>query len=208
MGLTTVNLAANGDLVSDANPLPVKQVNADGTAAPSGSATDPSTVVGLIANPTASFARPADTTPYTSGDLVAASTTAATVQANPNLITVARVAGGSFMLRRCKLHKSGTSITNASFRVHLFRAAPATVTNGDNGAFSVSGVADYLGAFDVLMDRAFTDGACGFGVPVAGLDMSVDLASGTTLVWFVQATGNYTPVSGETFTLSLDNLQN
>ena len=121
---------------------------------------------------------------------------------------MARVAGGSFMLRRCKLHKSGTSITNASFRVHLFRAAPATVTNGDNGAFSVSGVADYVGAFDVIMDRAFTDGAVGFGVPVAGLEMSLDLASGTTLVWFVEARGAYTPASAETFTLSLDNLQN
>jgi hypothetical protein len=195
-------------MTSDQRALAVRSLNSDGTSAPSGSASDPTFVAGNFTNPTASFTRPADTTAYALGDLVAASTTAATVQGAPLTITVARSAGGSFMLRRCKLHKTGTSTTNASFRVHFFRAAPATVTNGDNGAFSVSGVADYVGAFDVTIDRAFTDGSAGFGLPVAGSEMSIDLASGTTLVWFVEARAAYTPTSGEVFTLSLDDLQN
>ena len=32
--------------------------------------------------------------------------------------------------------KTNTGVTNAQFKIHLFRAAPATVTNGDNGVFS------------------------------------------------------------------------
>jgi hypothetical protein len=160
---------------------------------------------GVTANPTANFTRPADTTAYASGDLVANSTTAGSVVAMS--LTCARVAAGSFILRKIKLHKSGTGVTNASFRVHFFRAAPGTVTNGDNGVFSVSGVADYLGAMDVTIDRAFTDGAVGFGVPVIGSEMSVKLASGTTIAALIEARGAYTPVSSEVFTLTLEDLQ-
>ena len=161
--------------------------------------------VGLTTNPTATFTRPADTTAYASGDLVANSTTAGSVAAMS--LTVTRVAAGSCILRKIKLHKSGTSTTNASFRVHLFRAAPSTVTNGDNGVFSVSGVADYLGAMDITMSRAFTDGAVGFGVPLVGSELSVKLASGTTIAALIEARGAYTPASAEVFTVTLEDLQ-
>jgi hypothetical protein len=161
---------------------------------------------GYVANPSASFTRPADTTAYASGDLVANSTTAGSVVAPA--LTVARVAAGSAMIRRLKLHKSGTSVTSAVFRVHLFRAPPETVTNGDNGAFSVSGVADYLGAWDVTIDRAFTDGAAGFGTPIRGSDQTVKMASGTDIFALIEARAAYTPISAEVFTVSLDLLQN
>lgn len=160
---------------------------------------------GITTNPTATFTRPSDTTQYASGDLVANSTTAGSVVAMT--FTVGRVAGGSCMLRRCKLHTSSTSTTSASFRLHLFRTAPATITNGDNGAFSVSGVANYIGAFDVTVDRAFTDGAAGMGVPVVGTEMSIDLASGTSIFGLLEARAAYTPTSAGTFTITLDNLQ-
>lgn len=162
--------------------------------------------LGQAQNPTGTFTRPADTTAYASGDLVANSTTAGSAVAMT--LTPARVAAGSFMIRRLQLRKSGTGVTGASFRVHLFRAAPATITNGDNGVFSVSGAADYIGAFDVTVDRAFTDGACGFGVPVVGPDMTVKLASGQTIRALIEARGAYTPISAEVFTVTLDTLQN
>jgi hypothetical protein len=164
------------------------------------------TALGVATNPTATFTRPADTTAYASGDLVANNTTGASVAAMS--LTVARVTAGSFMLRRLKLHKSGTSTTSASFRVHLFRSPPETVTNGDNGAFSVSGVADYIGAWDVTTDRAFTDGAAGIGVPVIGGDMTIKLASGTTISALIEARAAYTPASAEVFTITADVLQN
>jgi hypothetical protein len=91
--------------------------------------------------------------------------------------------------------------------VHFFRAAPATITNGDNGVFSVSGVADYIGAMDVTVDRAFTDGAAGFGVPVVGSEMSIKLASGSTIRALIEARGAYTPGNAEVFTVTLEDLQ-
>lgn len=162
-------------------------------------------VGGTGARPSANFTRPADTTAYAVGDLVANSTTAGSVAAMQ--FTAARVAAGSFMLRRCKIAKSGTGVTSALFRLHLFTAAPATVTNGDNGAFSVSGVADYLGAFDVTVDRAFTDGAAGVGVPVSGSEITVKLASGQIIYGLLEARGAYTPGNAEVFTVTLEDLQ-
>jgi hypothetical protein len=99
------------------------------------------------------------------------------------------------------------NVANASFRVHFYRAAPSTITNGDNGAFSTSGVADYIGAMDVTMDRAFTDGAAGFGQPVIGSEMNFKLASGQTVRALIEARGAYTPANAEVFTLTLDSLQ-
>lgn len=160
---------------------------------------------GAAANPSNSFARPADTATYASGDLVANSTTAGSVSFMT--LTVGRVDAGVVLIARIKLHKSSAGLTNAAFRVHFLVAQPATITNGDNGAFLVSGVGDYLGACDVTMDRAFTDGACGFGVPIVGPYILDRLASGTTIRACIEARGAYPPVSGETFTLTADVVQ-
>lgn len=161
-------------------------------------------VVGRALSPTATFTRPANTTAYASGQLVANSTTAGSVTAMS--VTAAATAAGSFMLRRIKLAKSSTGITNAAFRVHAYTSAP-TAANGDGGTYSTNGVANYLGAFDVVMDRAFTDGACGIGAPVVGSDLTVKLASGSTIVFLIEARAAYTPTSAETFTLTLDAIQ-
>lgn len=162
-------------------------------------------VGGRIATPSANFTRPSDTTAYASGDLVANSTTAGSV--TPLSWTAARVAAGSFMVRRVRLRKSGTSTANASFRVHLYSASP-TPANGDNGAWSTDGVANYLGSVDVTVDKAFTDGAQGIGTPGAGSEISVALASGQTIYGLVEARAGYTPASAEVFTVVLECLQN
>lgn len=169
------------------------------------SSSNPLITGGIVANPSANFTRPSDTTAYASGDLVANSTTAGSVV--PMQLSVGRIAAGSGVIRRAKLHKSGTSVTNSSFRAHFFRAAPATVTNGDNGVFSVSGVSDYLGAFDISIDRAFTDGAAGLGVPVTGSELSFKLTSGQVVFVLLEARAAYTPASAEVFTLTLEVLQ-
>jgi hypothetical protein len=161
-------------------------------------------VGGAVVNATANFSRPADTTAYAANDLVANSTTAGSVAALQ--LTVTRIAAGSGLLRRLKLHKSGTSVTNANFRVHFFSAAP-TVANGDNGAFSATGVASYLGAIDVNVGQAFTDGAAGFGVPNVGGEIAVKLSSGQIVYALVQALAAYTPANAETFTLTAEFLQ-
>lgn len=157
-----------------------------------------------IRNMTGSFTRPADTTAYASGDLVANSTTAGSVAA-VELTHIGHTVAGGGVVRRVVLRKSGTSTTNADFRVHLMRADPATVTNGDNGAFSVSGVADYLGAFDVTIGQAFTDGAYGSGAPNTGSEVMIRLAPATRSIWaLVEARAAYTPASAEVFTIGVD----
>jgi hypothetical protein len=160
---------------------------------------------GRTSIPTANFTRPSDTTAYASGDLVANSTTAGSV--TPMTLTVARVAAGSGMLRKVRLRKSGTSITNASFRVHFYRSSP-TVTNGDNGVWLSNQVANYLGAMDVSSMTAFSDGATGNGVPMTGFEINFKLPSGSDLFCLIEARGAYAPANAEVFTLEVEVLQN
>lgn len=162
-------------------------------------------VGGRTVKAAATFNRPADTTAYASGDLVANSTTAGSVTVMS--LTVARVAAGSGMIRRARVRKTGTSITNAAFRLHLYNASP-TVSNGDNGAFLTTLAASYMGKLDVTMDQAFTDGASGNGVPSVGSEINFALTSGQVIYGLLEARGAYTPASGETFTVELEVLQN
>jgi len=159
-----------------------------------------------IKNISGSFTRPADTTTYAAEDLVANSTTAGSVV--PITLSAARVSGGSFSLRRAKIRKSSTGIVGAAFRVHFFLAVPSTITNGDNGAFSVSGSDDYIGAMDVIVDRVFTDGSVGLGEPISGIEISQELASGTNIYALIEARAAYVPASGETIALSVEVFQN
>ena len=163
-------------------------------------------VGGVIVKPSANFTRPSDTTAYAVGDLVANSTTAGSV--TPMSFTVARVSGGNGSIRRARLRKSGTGLTNALFRLHLYNATISTITNGDNGVFSTSGVANYMGAIDISVDRAFTDGASGNGVPNIGSEINFALASGQAIYGLLEARGAYTPASGEVFTVHLEVFQN
>lgn len=154
-----------------------------------------------ILAPSANFTRPADTTAYASGDLVANSVTAGSVVAMA--LAAARVAAGAFAVRRVRLKKSNTSLTNASFRVHFYDSDPTAasgITNGDNGAW-LTKIAGYLGSCDITMDKAFSDAAAGQAAPAVGSEMSAKLASGTTLYALLEARAAYTPASAEVFTL-------
>lgn len=158
----------------------------------------------------AAFTRPADTTAYTAGDRVADATAAAAVL---EFTSVARATGEAVRIERVRLRKTGTSLTNASFRVHLFRTLP-TVSVSDNGVFNASNVlaladiAGYVGSVDVTMDKAATIGARGVGVPTTGSGITCEAAGATghtTSLWAViEALAAYTPASAETFTVTLE----
>lgn len=149
----------------------------------------------------ATVTRPADTTAYAVGDLVANSTTAGSVTAM-TFTAVSRAASLGGKIVGARLAKSGTSVTNSSFRLHLFTVAPGTITNGDNGAFSTSGVASYVGALDITCDRAFTDGAFGRGGPMVG--NFLDFVGATSALYgLLEARAAYTPASSEVFTVTL-----
>jgi hypothetical protein len=140
----------------------------------------------------ARFTRPADTTAYASGDLVANSTTAGSV-----VPLSYAVGGGVFQIRRVRIFKSGTSTTNAAFRVHLYTAS-MTAANGDNAAWSTNRAANYLGSVDVTVDKAFTDGAAGVAT------VEANCAVPGTLYALIEARGAYTPASAEVFNVVLE----
>jgi len=158
----------------------------------------------MIGNLKRSFSRPANTTAYASGDLVANSATAGSVTAT-QILGFGRGPGGSAILRRVGIMKSGTSTTNADFRVHFYKTSAITCANGDNGAFSTDNVANYLGYADVTVSTAFTDGSIGYGAPAVGSEfMFTPDAAGRSIYALVEARAAYTPASGETFTIIAD----
>jgi hypothetical protein len=161
---------------------------------------------GIVATPSTTVTRPANTTAYVVGQLVANSTTAGSVTALQ--FTASRLAAGSATIRRGRLSKTSTSTTNAAFRLHLFSASPLAPTNGDGGAFVPVGAANYLGALDVTSMIACTDGAAGNGAPLIGSDITFALSSGTTIYGLLEARGAYTPTSSEVFTAYLEIFQN
>lgn len=159
-------------------------------------------VGGNTARVSVSFTRPSDTTAYASGDLAANSTTAGSVV--PMSFAISRAAGKGGMVRRARLRKTGTSITNASFRLHLYSASP-TVSNGDNGAWLTDQSANYVGSIDITCDKAFTDGAAGNGVPNVGSEINF---TSDTYYGLLEARAAYTPGSAEQFTLELEMVRN
>lgn len=164
---------------------------------------------GFLAVPSATITRPADTSAYASGDLVANNTTASLVV--PLIFTGFHrfSSGGTGLLRGCSVSFNDTVTTNAQFRVHWWtRKTPGlpneypTFANGDNGAFSANEVAQYLGRVDVTVDQAFTDGAWGAGLPLIGTERPFDLGGGNKLIAAIEARAAYTPTSGEIFTVT------
>lgn len=169
----------------------------------------PIAVIGFTAVVAATIVRPADTTAYALGDLIAASTVAATVNGAASSLPLARINGGTGLIRRVRLSTSKTGLAGTEqFRVHFFKTAP-TVANGDNGALSVNGVAAvHIGHVDITLDRVFSDGAKGIGVPAAGAEICFDAAAGSTAIYFLlEARGAYTPAAGETFTVAAEVLR-
>ena len=157
----------------------------------------------LISAPSANFTRPADTTQYASGDLVANSTTAGSVV--PMSWTPFPIrAGGWITGARLRIDKS--DIANASFRLHLYSATPTFVTAGDNSAFSTvvaTGYASWLASFDATLAAIDAAGVAGIMVPTEGLVAPLALTQNATIYGLLEARGAYTPKSASILTVEL-----
>lgn len=148
--------------------------------------------------PTANFTRPADTTAYASGDMVANSTTAGSVV--PMSLTVNSVSGRKVYLRRVVLLKSTTGVTAPNFRIHFYTTSP-TIASGDNAAYSTTQSGHFCD-MDVNMytTAIFSDGNDGIGTPNNGAECAV--APATTVVFaLIEARGAYAPGNAEVFTI-------
>lgn len=153
-----------------------------------------------------SFTRPANTTAYAAGDLVANSATAGSV--TPLTFTTSKVIGQG-TIARVRMYKSAASATNATFTLHLFNDDPGTPTNGDNGALVTADVTMHIASISCDMSSGGLAGT-------AGLSKAFDIANGITfdlttigsnerrLYGLIEAEAAYTPASGETFTVTLE----
>lgn len=149
----------------------------------------------------ANFTRPADTTAYTSGDLVANSTTAGSVVP----MTFGLGYGQNFKIFLGKIKFNSATTTNAKFLIHLYAASP-TCTNGDNGAWLTT-ESSYLGNIAVdCTGQTFSDNSKGIGTYV-NTALEVPLLAVADNNWkiygLLAATAAYTPTSAEVFTVSL-----
>lgn len=150
----------------------------------------------------ASTTLPSGTPTYASGQLMANSATAGSVV--PMTFNLSRVAGKGGMIRRVRMRKTGTSLTGASVRLHLYKLLP-TCSNGDNGVWLTNNAANYVGSLDVTFDKAFTDGASGNGVPNMGSEINF---TSDTYYGLLEARGAYTRAAGEVVTCELEVLPN
>lgn len=159
---------------------------------------NPATEVRLVAPADAQTTRPADTTAYAAGDLIANSVTAGSV--TPLSFTGATItgSGGSGKITGWIGRKSGTAA--ATVRYHFLKTAHA-VTNGDNAAliFTSLDLDNYLGAMDVVFTATAIFGSGGSSV-AKSYDAPIPyvLASGDTIYVFMQAMDVFTPVSAGT----------
>lgn len=148
----------------------------------------------------ATMTRPADTTAYAIGDLIANSTTAGSVV--PIVLSdVTKGPGFGARVTRIRLWKSSGGVTSANIRIHLWEGTAPTVGNGDNGVVSLtSGAASYRGSYDVTSMVAFSDGGAGF--------VNCDFAANSgTFHILLEARGTYTPASGEQFRVTFEGQQ-
>lgn len=156
----------------------------------------------MIKTVTAIFARPANTTAYADGDLVANNATAGSVVPMQFKIRDGRSGNGAVKILRARLAKSQASVTTPNFRLHLFSSSP-TVANGDNGAIVPSVASAYLGSVDLDAGVLTGDGAA--GVAALSVPINVTLNSGAqTIFGLLAARAAYTPASGETFRVTLE----
>jgi hypothetical protein len=160
------------------------------------------------------FTRPADTNPYSNGDLVANSTNPTAVV--PLAWNFARYAGGSASVVRAHLLKSAAVDTHGVFRLHLYKSSPVAV-NGDNAAW-LTASSGYVGSFTFDFTganvRVFTDGEKVIAVPDVGTSAIIETVAPSLQIfglveYIAPSSGEqYTPGSAEVFTFSLEVQQN
>lgn len=162
----------------------------------------------MIITPYASFTRPADSTDYAQGDLVANATDEADVV--PLRFGVSKMGYGTGRIVGARLLKNDATATNADFVLHLFSAEP-NPSVGDNaqlnnsGVLAVASVDSYLGAITIDMTTgAIADSAALIeSVNIAStplyFDLELETNAGRVIYGLLEADAAYDPASGEVF---------
>ena len=145
------------------------------------------------------FNRPANTTPYTAGDVVAGGGASGTME----IPKMASLAGSGGYIIGAQLLTDNANVTNAEFRAWLF--SDSVISSGDNIGFDLQVGAgaekSFVGYIDFILDVA------GQGISPKALfvENNVNMAfrcSDQSLFVVLTALKAYTPGSSENFYLS------
>lgn len=151
----------------------------------------------------ASYTRPADTTAYEAGDVLANSTSAATIL---TLAGMARDAGGGGVIQNAVMIDSVAAATKPWVELYLFDTAPAM--QNDNAAWAPSDaeLERCLGVlvFDGTATNAFKTTSNGGLVATGAVSLSYQCLAGSTSLFAIAVLRNaYTPAMGEKFNFRL-----
>lgn len=155
-------------------------------------------------NITASFTRPADTTTYTAGDVMANSTSAPTILQFTNF---ASVAGGGGIIKSAQLIDSVAATLKPDVELYLFDTS-ITMQN-DNAAWtpSDSDMTHCLGKI-YFPQGAFSVGSGNGIIDMDGLEKQVTCAGGSTTIYGIPVVRNaYLPGNAEQFNFNLQIIQ-
>lgn len=161
------------------------------------------TVGGITPQAGFQLTRPADTLVYASGDAMANATSGA---AQLSVANAASVAGGSGVILGARLVKSGSGVTNADFRLHLFRNYAGAAPN-DNVAWapSAADLREHLGYVDFLAANSVTiNGSVVYQGLLSRANISFNLDTVASIPAVLEARGAYTPTSAEIFDVDFD----
>jgi hypothetical protein len=169
-------------------------------------------MVPVVAVTSASFSRPADANGYTNGDLVANSTTAASVTAM-EFTNATSTAAGYGRVVRAGLSVSGALAGNwdgAMMRLWLFTGNPCATLPlvGDNGVWD-NAITDNgcIGYIDIILGGAggrLRNKRLGWGAPYE-TDMLFKLPAGTSLYGLIETMQTIaTPGADSVFAVSLE----
>ena len=153
-----------------------------------------------------SFSRPADTTQYAAGDAVSDSTSSPTVLSFENITDKAQ---GAILIQEVLVTSSANESTLPKFNLWLFDAEPTAIN--DNAAFTLTDAENNTVQAVIALDsdnadtRAYT-ATNNSRMEGTNRQRIIRLGTNTTLYGLLEVTNAYTPVSGETFTITLKGL--
>lgn len=154
--------------------------------------------------PVASFTRSTGTTQYTAQDVVGPVTTPAVL----TFAGAARIAGGSGYVTKVMIGKSTTGLTNASFRLWIYRVAPTAIADNSPWTLLRADWAKRIGYVDITLSTGGSGSDSAIGQD-SSVRMPFQCASDSTSLYGVLlAAAAYTPVDSELFDVEITVEQN
>ena len=151
-----------------------------------------------IGNPSSVLTRPANTTAYAAGQIIASSTSPGSIVVPSFTATPGALGAGS--IKRIRLYTNkNAGMDTVVLAVDLWTTAP-TFSNGDGGAYAIAtGAAGWIGSMNFSLVQV-GDGAYQVSIPDVGSSIDFVLASGQLIYWSMQTATAFVPANGQTFT--------